>query len=91
MRQLRRLRDYVERRLLEKEIMDDNQYSATNGQRIVMEIVNMYHLCEHFVKPITKPFQCSWVELVAMEEQRPQWFLSHAWSTRFMQTMVMLE
>jgi len=91
MRQLRRVRDYVQRVLLEKEFVDDNQYSATNGQRIVMGMVNMYHLCDHFIKPITKPFQCSWVELVATHEQPPQYFASHAWSTCFVETMQLLE
>ena len=38
--------------------------------------LNMYHLCEHFVVPLTKRYQCSWVEMVATSEQLPVWFVS---------------
>ena len=89
--QLQQLWTYVQHMLRETELIDDSPYSATSGRRIEAEIVNMYHLCEHFVMPLTKPFECSWVELVATGEQRPDWFVSHAWSTRFTETLQMLE
>ena len=43
------------------------------------------------MKPLTKPFECSFVELVATGEQPPLWFVSHAWSTPLNETLSMLE
>ena len=52
----------------------------------------MYSVCKYFVKPLTEPHQCSFVDLVATAEaQPPKWFVSHAWSTPFSQTVAMLE
>ena len=58
---------------------------------MTFDIANMYHLCQLFVKPLTVQFKCSFVELVATAPQPPQWFLSHAWSTAFKDTLSMLE
>ena len=61
----------------ECELIDDNKYSATVGRRIVWDITNMYHLCTHIVMPLTcKPWACSWVEMVAVQAQKPVWFVS---------------
>ena len=39
--------------------------------------LNMYHLCTHIVMPLTcKPWACSWVEMVAVQAQKPVWFVS---------------
>ena len=37
----------------------------------------MYFLCSNIVKPLTKPFQLSFVELVG--PSRMEWFVSHYW------------
>merc|ERR1719456_353991 len=44
----------------------------------------------NFVRPLTEPFQCSFVELVAFEAQTPRWFVSHFWGTPFCQTVNLL-
>ncbi|CAE8690688.1 unnamed protein product [Polarella glacialis] len=58
--------------------------------RLLWKNVNMYHVCQHFVLPLTKAEGCSYVELVASELQPPQWLVSHAWSTAFAATANML-
>ena len=50
-----------------------------------------YHICGHFVKPLTTRDRCSWVELVATGPQKPTWFISHWWGTPFSQTLEMLD
>ena len=52
--------------------------------------VNMHDVCALFVKPLTEPHKCSFVDLVAEAAQAPKWFVSHAWSTPFSQTVSML-
>jgi hypothetical protein len=37
------------------------------------------------------PFQCSFVELMADGPQKPVWFVSHAWSTNFKDSLEMLD
>lgn len=50
-----------------------------------------YHICDIIVKPITRRYRCSFVELVAREDrQDPIWFVSHFWGTPFSQTVEML-
>ena len=39
--------------------------------------VNLYDLNQHLILPSTKPFQCSMVELMAREQQDPDYFASH--------------
>jgi len=50
----------------------------------------MYHICDHFVKRLTDRLECSFVELIASKQQTPKWFVSHAYSTSFEETLVML-
>merc|ERR1712216_741391 len=40
-------------------LIDDNDSSPTLGEWINWELINMYHISEHFVRPLTAPFQCS--------------------------------
>ena len=77
--------------MLEQDFIDDNPYSSTHNQAISEAILNMYHCCTFFVKPLSKPFQCSFQELVAEVEQLPLWFCSHAWSTALRDTVAMLK
>jgi len=59
------------------EILDENPYSAMRGERVMYHNVNMYHMCDHFIKPLTDRFKCSFVDLVAQSSQPPLWFVSH--------------
>mmetsp|Transcript_64935 Transcript_64935/g.155106 ORF Transcript_64935/g.155106 Transcript_64935/m.155106 type:complete len:1037 (+) Transcript_64935:109-3219(+) len=89
-KQLKALADTVHSALQEHEVMDTSPYSAHRGERILWPTASMYHICEHFVLPMTKAASCSFAELVASEPQPPQWMVSHAWSTRFACTVQML-
>ena len=48
-------------------------------RRLTPETVNLYHLNEHFIKPMCAERRCSYVELVASGPQPPAWFVSHWW------------
>ena len=77
--------------VLEVEIVETYDKSALYRQRLTWENVDMYSVCTYFVKPLTEPHKCSFVDLVSeAEEQRPKWFVSHAWSTPFSHTVSML-
>ena len=52
--------------------------------------LNMYHLDNAFVKPLTTPFFCSLVELLATHEQAPRVFVSHYWGNPFWQLLRLL-
>jgi hypothetical protein len=41
--------------------------------------VNLYHIKEKIIKMRTAALQCSYVELVAIADQFPEWFVSHWW------------
>ena len=41
--------------------------------------MTLYEVCRHVIKPATEAKRCSYVELVAQDEQRPRWFVSHWW------------
>jgi len=90
-KQLKGLGQLVERVLRDCEILDEDQRSVTKGARIAWEEATMYHICTHFVEPLTEPHKCSFVELVADRAQRPMWFVSHWWGNRFKDTLLCLE
>eukprot|EP00927_Polykrikos_kofoidii_P079088 TRINITY_DN75877_c0_g1_i1.p1 TRINITY_DN75877_c0_g1~~TRINITY_DN75877_c0_g1_i1.p1 ORF type:complete len:805 (-),score=136.64 TRINITY_DN75877_c0_g1_i1:45-2348(-) len=75
-------------RVLSKVVLRDTYSNGT--PRIVWETANLYHLNEHFVKPLTARFRCSFVELVASKPQIPRWFVSHWWGTPFLHTQALL-
>ena len=52
--------------------------------------LNMYHIDAEFVKPLTRPFFCSLVELVATDEQPPKVMVSHYWGNPFWQLLRLL-
>ena len=86
-RQMRSLAELVRWFLEEFTIIDD-----WTSERVVWDNVNMYSICTHLVKTLTAAeFLCSWVELVARGPQEPIWFISHAWSTLFKDTVDMLD
>ncbi|CAK9117949.1 unnamed protein product [Durusdinium trenchii] len=61
----------------------DRSMSAGKLQRFVqffdsfIKERSMYYVCSNIVKPLTKPFQLSFVELVGAT--KIQWFVSHYW------------
>ena len=71
-------------------VIDLHPQSSWFRDRILWHHANMYHVCDHFIKPLTARFGCSYVELVASGPQAPVYFVSHAWSTRVAQTLAML-
>ena len=84
--------NFIQRVLKEVLIVETKKRSALYRQRLTSENLEMYSVCKYFVKPLTEPHQCSFVDLVATAEaQPPKWFVSHAWSTPFSQTVSMLE
>ena len=89
--QLNQASDFVNRVLTEVEIVETFEFSPLRGKRLTPDNVSMYSVHDYFVFPITLPHLCSFVDLVSTaEEQPPEWFVSHAWSTPFSQTVSML-
>ena len=75
LQQLDLLSEFATQELDQRQIMDTNEYSATRGERITLDILNMYHMCDYFVKRLTRAFQCSFMELVADGPQPPLWYV----------------
>ena len=89
--QLADLWAFIQHVVKEVEIVETNERSPLYGKRLTAENLQMYSVCTYFVEPLTEPFKCSFVELVSRAEaQPPRWFVSHAWSTPFSQTVSML-
>ena len=65
-----------------------------SGKEVTMDTMNLYHLDEHFIRPLTKAHQCSFVELSTKvktkEEAIPNFFVSHWWGTPLVDTIRML-
>ncbi|CAE8626046.1 unnamed protein product, partial [Polarella glacialis] len=75
-----------------KEVLSkaDLRDSHSSDARITWQCVNLYHINDHVVMPLTRPARCSFVELVASGPQKPVWFVSHWWGTPFRQTVELL-
>ena len=54
-------------------------------------VLRRYDLDRFVVRPATKPFQCSVVELMAEGEQPPDYFVSHFWGHSIISTLACLE
>lgn len=60
---------------------DCNQQSDTYGQQLQVKNINLYHVVDFIIKPATKQYQCSLVEILSTtKSQPPKWFVSHCWS-----------
>eukprot|EP00930_Biecheleria_cincta_P053116 TRINITY_DN3847_c0_g1_i6.p1 TRINITY_DN3847_c0_g1~~TRINITY_DN3847_c0_g1_i6.p1 ORF type:complete len:439 (+),score=61.81 TRINITY_DN3847_c0_g1_i6:133-1449(+) len=57
--------------------------SNTSGQRLALEILNLYHVSDWMIRPATRQMNCSFVELLAATEQVPNWYISHWWGNLF--------
>eukprot|EP00931_Biecheleriopsis_adriatica_P115298 TRINITY_DN91107_c0_g1_i1.p1 TRINITY_DN91107_c0_g1~~TRINITY_DN91107_c0_g1_i1.p1 ORF type:complete len:633 (+),score=109.58 TRINITY_DN91107_c0_g1_i1:81-1979(+) len=85
--QLRSLADLVEEVVTKVALMN-----PVTGQQITWDSANLYDVNDHFVKPLTLRFRCSFVELIAtVGPQRPTWFVSHWWGTEVRRTLVLLD
>ena len=86
--QLADLWAFIQYVVTEVEIVETYDKSPLYAKRLTRENLQMYSVCTYFVEPLTEPFKCSFVELVSRAEaQPPEWFVSHAWSTPFSQTV----
>ncbi|CAL1128840.1 unnamed protein product [Cladocopium goreaui] len=57
-------------------------FGEQRGTRLQFETFNLYHANHWIIKPATDGYAkkgCSMVELMAIQVQRPHWFVSHAW------------
>jgi len=77
-----------------KEVLDTveirDPHPGSNADRITWRNVNLYHINDLFVVPLTDQFECSFVELLADGPQDPLWFISHWWGCPFMDSLSML-
>lgn len=83
LRQLRQVVAYIESHALEDGSLpwtDRYEESPTYNNRLHVDSINLYHVIDWVVKPITRNSSCSLVEMVAKSEQKPRWFISHAWA-----------
>eukprot|EP00435_Cladocopium_sp_Y103_P056681 s338_g19.t1 len=69
--QLTELAAYVQ------EVGQASLLTGRDGATVASDAVNLYVINDLLVKPLTFPFKCSWVELVAPAPQLPRWFVSH--------------
>ena len=82
---------FIQHVLEEVEIVETFKKSALYDQRLTRENLEMHSVNKYFVKPLTEPYKCSFVDLVSTAEaQPPKWFVSHCWDTPFSQTVSML-
>eukprot|EP00913_Durusdinium_trenchii_P034169 g31978.t1 len=89
--QFSKLAEVVAEVLNREWVLDEGPYAADPGSPLSWFKVNMYHICQHFIIPLTSEHACSYVELVASDLQPPEWMVSHAWSTHFAATAEMLK
>ena len=83
--------NFIQHVLKEVLIVETFEKSALYRQRLTRENLEMHSVNKYFVKPLTEPYKCSFVDLVSTAKtQPPKWFVSHAWSTPFSQTVSML-
>mmetsp|Transcript_122874 Transcript_122874/g.238989 ORF Transcript_122874/g.238989 Transcript_122874/m.238989 type:complete len:877 (+) Transcript_122874:42-2672(+) len=87
--QLRCLGDLVQKVLDTMVIRDPHPDS--NAKVITLGNVNLYHINDLFVVPLTTEAGCSFVELIANGPQDPDWFISHWWGCPFMESLSMLK
>ncbi|CAK9025882.1 Ankyrin-2 (ANK-2) (Ankyrin-B) (Brain ankyrin) (Non-erythroid ankyrin) [Durusdinium trenchii] len=85
------LEDLQDLAVYAEEVSEASYLTNHKGSAVAWPAVNLYVINDHFVKPFTLPFKCSWVELVSAGPQPPTWFVSHWWGTPFFQTVSLLE
>eukprot|EP00931_Biecheleriopsis_adriatica_P054841 TRINITY_DN32310_c0_g1_i1.p1 TRINITY_DN32310_c0_g1~~TRINITY_DN32310_c0_g1_i1.p1 ORF type:complete len:1005 (-),score=233.26 TRINITY_DN32310_c0_g1_i1:183-3197(-) len=86
--QLNELGELVETVLQAVDVQDPNP--NTNLGRITPANVNLYHINDLFVMPLTKAEVCSFTEILMDGPQDPAWFVSHWWGTPFGDSLPMM-
>ena len=56
------------------------QWKDKDNNLLTPDKVNIYDIKDKVIKKLTKSDQCSFVESIATEDQKPLWFVSHTWS-----------
>lgn len=83
LKQLRLVVAYIEQQADDEGYLpwkDWSPKSPTNGFKLHVNTVNLYHVVDCVIKPTTRQFQCSLVEILSeAKQQRPRWFVSHVW------------
>lgn len=69
--QFSKLAEVVAEVLNREWVLDEGPYAADPGSPLSWFKVNMYHICQHFIIPLTSEHACSYVELVASDLQPP--------------------
>lgn len=64
---------------------------GTNEPVSSVDVINLYDVRDHLIVPKTKPFGCSYVELVASGPQPPRWMVSHSWGDPVVDALAVLE
>ena len=59
--------------------------------QLTPQMVNLYDINERIIKQYTKEKQCSFVELIAVQAQKPRWFVSHWWGNPVINMIKCLE
>ena len=72
-----------------REVIDNNPYF--DEKRVTWENIQMYHICDHWLKPKTEERQCAYMELVASGLQPADYHIQHWWGNPFKDTMSALE
>jgi hypothetical protein len=57
-------------------------FGEHRGKKLQLDTFNLYHANYWIIKPATEGYEkkgCSLVEVMAVQAQRPRWFVSHAW------------
>lgn len=90
LQQLLDLGGFIESVLQAVDVKDPNPNPEFNVGRITWENVNLYHINDLFVMPLTEADKCSFMEMVATKPQDPLWFISHWWGTSFKDSLAML-
>mmetsp|Transcript_91563 Transcript_91563/g.254994 ORF Transcript_91563/g.254994 Transcript_91563/m.254994 type:complete len:511 (-) Transcript_91563:30-1562(-) len=74
-----------------KKVIASFEYSDTLSGVVVTESnMNLHHVNELFIVPLTAEHCCSFMELTACAAQDPLWFISHWWGTPFFDTLRMM-
>jgi hypothetical protein len=66
-------------------------HDKLSGKIVTPQNINLYHICDLFIKPLSENDECSFVEIIAPKTQEPSWFVSHWWGTSFFDTLRMLK
>ncbi|CAJ1406924.1 unnamed protein product [Effrenium voratum] len=58
----------------------EGREEVSTDKALTMDVLNLYHIDHWLIWPATEASRSSFVELLADQEQRAQWCVSHCWS-----------